>query len=139
MQDKALVDTCILAYLVDKTEPIKHEKAQTWFESIRKEKQRYFISMQNLRELANVSLKKTTLFPREINENNLLFSETFGVLWDETGDIITAVLLAETDRKNFWDCLLAATAKRHGIRTILTENTKDFGRIKGIKAKNPLA
>ena len=138
MQNKTSIDTCILIYLVDKTEPEKHAKAIGWFESIRNKKEQYFISMQNLREFAGVAFAKTNLSPEEINENISLFSETFSVLDEKTEDIKTATLLLGNDRKNFYDALLAATMQRHGIMQILTENTKDFEKIKGIKTTNPL-
>ncbi|MBN2066937.1 MAG: PIN domain-containing protein [Candidatus Diapherotrites archaeon] len=136
-QDKMLVDSCILVYLVDKTEKGKHEKARQWFETIRWEKN-YFVSIQNLREYANISLRKTALPAGEIVENISLFSETFNTVFDRVEDITAAIGLAGTRGKLFWDAMLAATMQRHGINTILTENTKDFKKFKEIKATNPL-
>jgi len=135
-QDKALVDSCILVYLVDKTEKGKHEKAKKWFETIRWRKN-YFVSIQNIREYANIALRKTAIPTSEIIENMALFSETFNAIFDNVEDVATAISLAEAKRKVFWDAMLAATMQGHGIKVILTENTKDF-KFKGIKAVNPL-
>jgi len=39
---------------------------------------------------------------------------------------------------HFWDALIAATMIENNVFTIFTENTKDFKKIKGITAINPL-
>lgn len=127
----------MLVYLVDKTEKSRHEKAKQWFEAIRGKKN-YFVSIQNLREFANIALMKTTIQASEIVENMALFSEAFNAIFDSVEDVATAISLAETKRKVFWDAILVATMQRHEIKAILTENTKDFEGFKGIEVVNPL-
>ena len=135
MKDSALVDTCILVYLIDKRESAKHEKAKEWFHSL-SEMDRFFVSIQNLREFSNIALKKSTFLPEEINQFVQLFAARFKLLFDGIEDIFTANEIS--GRKRFWDAMLAATMKRHSINLILTENIKDFKNFKGIEAKNPL-
>ncbi len=135
MRDSALVDTCILVYLIDKRERSRHEKAKKWFHSL-SQRDRFFVSIQNLREFSNIALKKSSFSPEQINQFVELFAARFNVLFDSIGDILKANEIS--GRKRFWDAMLATTMKRHAINLILTENTKDFKKFKGIEAKNPL-
>ena len=135
MQDSALVDTCILVYLIDKRESAKHEKAKKWFHSL-SERDRFFVSIQNLREFSNIALKKSAFLPEEINQFVQLFAARFKLLFDSIEDILMANEISSG--KRFWDAMLAATMKRHSISMILTENTKDFKKFSGIEAKTPL-
>ncbi len=137
MGDRALVDTNILVYLIDKTDEKRHRKAKEWFKSI-KGQENLFVSAQNLREFSSIALKKSSLHVNEINKILRLFADAFDLIFDNFEDIIKANNKIEKTRKNFWDALLAATMQRHFISVILTENTKDFKKIKGIKAINPL-
>jgi predicted nucleic acid-binding protein len=137
MQGRALVDTCVLVYLIDKTDKGKHEKAKEWLKSI-EGRDNFFVSIQNLREFSSIALKKSSLHLREINELLEVFADAFGIVFDSFEDIIKANEAIGKNRKIFWDALLAATMQRHSIHIILTENTKDFKGFKGIKTINPL-
>ena len=137
MNGKMLVDTCLLFYLVDKTDAKKHDKTRGFFLSF-KQKENLFASTQNLREFSSVAWKKSGLQASEINETIEVFFNSFGIVSDKQEDITTANLLVESNRKNFWDALLVATAQRNGISTILTENARHFEKFKRIKAINPL-
>ena len=136
MQNRVLVDTCILFYLIDKTCEEKHRKALEWFKAM-KGRENLFISLQNLREFSNIALKKSSLSPKEINKLLRLFADFFELVYDNSDDIIKANERAGRTRKNFWDALLVSTMRRYKIRTILTENTKDFEKFKGVSAVNP--
>jgi predicted nucleic acid-binding protein len=39
--------------------------------------------------------------------------------------------------ENFWDALIVATMEENSIDTIITENEKDFKKVKWIKTINP--
>lgn len=135
MHDKALVDTNILFYIIDKADKTKNQKAQAWLASVTG-KEPIFVSMQNLREFSNIALRKTSLPPEEINALVEMFSTGFCLIAETKEDIGCAnYLTAENNRNRFFDALLVATMQRHGIRHILTENTKHFEKF---KATNPL-
>lgn len=51
--------------------------------------------------------------------------------------IIRAMELVKLHRIPFWDALIAACMLEHGIDTIVTENERDFKRIRGITVINP--
>ena len=48
-----------------------------------------------------------------------------------------AMQTAKQSDLQIWDSLIAETMKENGIRRILTENIKDFGKIAGITTINP--
>jgi predicted nucleic acid-binding protein len=137
MQDKMLVDTCILFYLIDKTCKEKHKKALKWFRTI-KESDNLFISTQNIREFSSVALRETRLSPKKINRFLVLFANIFELVYDNLEDVIKANEIIGKRRKDFWDALLVSTMERHNINVILTENVKHFAKFEGIIVKNPL-
>lgn len=123
---KKLIDTCLLIYLVDSSDEKKHKKVVNWFETISGDE--YFISIQNLREFAYVVKKKSLLNNEKLKEYIGLFSDSFNLIYDNLEDIINAT---KSSKNKYWDSLLIATAKRHNIVEIITENEKDFdGKIK---------
>ena len=130
-----LVDSNVLIYVVDDADKEKHIKAQKWFEQIAENIDLYYISSQNLREFASVLLKKDKATKENIKKWVANYSNIFVVIHDNKEDIGEAIDLAEK-KTHFWDALLAATMKRHNIKTILTEDTKDFKNFKDIAAKS---
>ena len=72
----------------------------------------------------------------EITESVLRIGNEFTMLLELPQDTITTINLCN-NRNNFYDALLIATMKRHGLTTIITENTKDFDYFDGIRAINP--
>lgn len=129
--EKYFLDTNVLAYLASTEEPKKHEKAKALIKN-----NIICISTQNLRELANILLKKTSLSPEEISKIILTFAKTFTIFIELPTDILDATRLCN-NRKNFYDTLLVTTMQRNNITTIITENEKDFKEFKGIKVINP--
>lgn len=124
---KKLIDTSVLVYLVDAQNKSKHKKAISWFESIFQSDE-YFISVQNIREFIFVVKKKDYLKDNELLKYVELFIDSFNVIYDNISDIKSTIY---SKKKEFWDDLLTATAKRNGIIEIITENEKDFkGKIK---------
>lgn len=124
---KKLIDTCILIYLIDASDKIKHKKVLTWFEKVL-DSNEYYISIQNIREFVFVSKKKSLLKENKIIEYVNLFLDAFNVVYDNIDDIKVA---ATSSKLTYWDSLLIATAKRNNIIEIITENEKDFdGKIK---------
>jgi predicted nucleic acid-binding protein len=119
---KILIDTCILVYLIDSSDEIKHQKVVDWFSSIIGDDD-YFVSIQNLREFVFVAKKKNLIESGDIRHYINLFVDSFNLIEDNVTDILDASL---SGSKRFFDNLLVSTAKRNGIFEILTENEKDF-------------
>jgi predicted nucleic acid-binding protein len=135
MQDSFLVDSCILLYLADKRDMEKHLRAIKWLEKV--ETKKFFISMQNIREVSSNLLKKTLLPSKEIIDFVDMLLNRFSLVNEDFNDYLKATALCTKNRKNFFDAVLASTMQRHYITIILTENTKDFESL-GVKAINPL-
>jgi predicted nucleic acid-binding protein len=135
MQDSFLVDSCILLYLADKRDMKKHLRAIKWLEGV--ETKKFFISMQNIREVSSNLLKKTVLPSKEIIDFVDMLLNRFSLVNEDFNDYLKATVLCSKNRKNFFDAVLASTMQRYYITTIITENTKDF-ELLGVKAINPL-
>ncbi|MBI4043940.1 MAG: PIN domain-containing protein [Candidatus Diapherotrites archaeon] len=137
--EKALIDTNILVYYASAKEVEKHEKSRKLMKLAQENPYFFTIALQNIREFANVMHKKSILPISEINEYVFLFAHLFQeIIIDTVSDVQKAVYLNVEKEHDFYDTLLSMTAQRNGIQTIYTENTKDFERIPGIKAVNPL-
>ncbi len=55
----------------------------------------------------------------------------------DSSTVLKACASVEAFGSSFWDTVIAETMKENGIAEILTENTKDFEKIPGIKVTNP--
>jgi len=132
MRGNYFIDTNSLVYLVSKEDEKKHTQIK---EIISTKNSNFFISIQNLKEFANISLKKSDKSIEKINSTMEKLMKKFNLLIELNDDIFYAVTIAK--RKNFYDALLVATMKRNGIKKIITENEKDFLEFKGIKTINP--
>jgi len=136
--EEFLIDSNMLVYAFDSSEKEKHEKAKNFFKSIERNKAN--LSIQNLVEFHNVVTSKIekpiSLDISKKSVSNL--AESFNVFQYDSETIVEAIDLQKENKIHFWDALLAATMKVNGIKIIYTENTKDFEKIKEIKALNPL-
>ncbi len=139
MSELSLVDTNVLVYLFDSTDRAKHEKAKKFFSAMAVAPHKYVIALQNLRELAAVLLKKTSVssedFTEFLSKTKDFFSE---VIMEDEHDIKSAFELSRQRRTRYWDALICSTMQRHGIRNIYTENISDFKPFKDIVIMNPL-
>ncbi|MBU0635878.1 PIN domain-containing protein [Candidatus Micrarchaeota archaeon] len=140
-ETKVFVDTNILVYAHDSSENEKHTKAQQIFKECYEGNRQLAFSTQTLSEFFAVITRKikkpvSTANAQIIISTILNFNGmTTTVIQPDT--ILAATQTHKTTGVHYWDCLIAETAKANGIHNILTENTKDFKKISGIKAKNP--
>ena len=140
MIGKYLVDSNVLIYALDTSEKEKHEKAKQFMVKASYEKGAR-LSVQNLAEFyVNITGKRKGIaLPSEIATQRLAeFSEVFRIIKYGKKTVIEAAYLQAEHKIHFWDSLLAATMIENGIKTIYTENTKDFSKVPGIKAINPV-
>lgn len=132
------VDTNILVYAYDNSEPKKQEKCRKLLGDCFSGKANLMVSNQVLAEFCSVVTGKIQK-PLEKKEAGEILEEII-----ETGNFLVANYNAETVRKAnssetpFWNSLIAETMKENGVFEIYTENTKDFSGIKEITAVNPL-
>ncbi len=142
MPDKALIDSNILVYAFDAFDAKKHRKANDFLRSAIAEKNA-MLSVQNLAEFyvnitrGNKILKKglSKEYSRQAVED---FMDIFPIITYGKETILDSIGIQIDFGVHFWDALLAATMLANNVKTIYTENTKDFSKIPGIKAINPL-
>ena len=136
------IDTNILAYAYDLSEPIKREKCLNILKEVFSGEKRAFISSQILGELF-YTLVKNFRKPLDKEKARIVIgsfvnSPNWIKLDYNSSTIEKAIILSKEYSLPFWDCLIAATMLENNIFTIYTENESDFRKIPGIKVLNPL-
>lgn len=140
-----LVDTNVLAYAHDPVSK-NHEKAKELAKAALKGELEACISYQNVAELysvltnsaklskpyeSSVAVELCELYIKSKNIPKIISTEqTYSRALRLAGQV------GATSTKIF-DCLLAVTARENNIKTIYTENTRDFEPFKFITAVNP--
>jgi len=137
---EAIIDSNILIYLKDKSNPKKNKKAKEIVKSGFLGKRQLGITNQNLSEFARVLIEKYNQHPNKVKKeiHKFIFQSQFIIIdsW-HSNELLLALDLQHKFKIHFWDAKLAATMISNDIKKIYTENTKDFDKIKGIKAINP--
>lgn len=144
--EKVMIDTNILVYGFDNSEGLKHELANELLEQAFEGKLQVMLSTQILSEFfVNITgeRKRTGVNkPMTVAEAKALVRDissgfqSITVAGIRPATVVEAIELKELSNASYWDCLIAATMKEHGITTIYTED-KEFEKIGGIKAVNP--
>ncbi|MDZ4256971.1 MAG: PIN domain-containing protein [archaeon] len=132
------LDTNIIVYAFDPTVSEKHTVAKRIVEQITKGETTACISNQILAEMSSVLLGKTMEHKEQVRQfvESIQHIPTWQIV-HYTSKTIETTLQSIEKQKDFWDNLIAQTMLENGITKIYTENTKDFSKIKGIKAVNP--
>lgn len=135
----SFLDTNILVYAYDETAGNKHTIAKQLVLECMRGKTVFFVSNQILGETVNtIRNRLPSILPSEIEE---LMEEIISIpSWIKVNYTEQTVQKAVVQLKlgdDFWDAVIAQTMIENGITKIYTENTKDFSKIKGIKAVNP--
>lgn len=138
MTNKYLIDTNILVYAFTDIEPNKQPIAKELLKNLITNNENLNISIQNIVEFTKTTKVK---FSKPITDERLdeilsKFRINFNIINYDTNTIknISKYLKDSTD---FFDCLLVATMQDYDIDTIITENEKDFKKIKNITIINP--
>ena len=69
---------------------------------------------------------------------SLLKAENLAKIDYNSKTVEKAIKKSISQNAHFWDALIAETMLENQVFTILTENEKDFSKIRQIKSKNPL-
>ncbi|HPX73996.1 MAG TPA: PIN domain-containing protein [Methanoregulaceae archaeon] len=135
-----LVDTNILVYLFDRDEPDKRTIARGIVEGCFSGHDQLAVSIQNLAEFAVVMTEKVEHpMPREMVSRFIRDIASFSQWWVlgyDAACIEDAVAIGGERRIHFWDALLVATMKRHGITTLYSED-EHFIKVPDIRVVNP--
>jgi predicted nucleic acid-binding protein len=133
---KIFLDTNILVYAVDRSDPAKFSRSRVVLDSFK----RNFagvISTQVLQEFAAVALVKL-LQPEEIVLRELALFENFEVVLATPSLIRRGVELRKEFQLHFWDATILAAAEHAGCEVLYSEDFQ-AGQIYGtVRTENPL-
>lgn len=140
MTADCMLDTNVLAYMYDSSNPIKQQKAiqivDYWVR-----KKRVAISVQVLSEFAVIASKKLNppLTYSEIMASVERLSGSMIVLPLTTFIVQEAVRGANSYQMSYWDAQIWAAARMNQIPLIFTEDIPGQSRIEGVSYENPFA
>lgn len=133
-----LIDSSILVYAYDKSDLKKQDSAkkvlrQAWIE------ENAVLSIQNLVEFyLIISRKIQRPLPVDKAKQIILdFIDGFEILKYDENTVINAINNQAVYKMPFWDALIVAVMEENSIDAIITENEKDFRKVKWIKVVNP--
>lgn len=139
--ERAVIDTNILAYAYDKSDPKRRKICERLVNSGFEGEARFCVSSQVLGELYVVLTRKVVKpLPKEkatLLVNAFLESQN----WEKLNYNHLTVKHALEDLRSmttpFWDIMIAETMKEAGVRNLYTENEKNFKEIPWIHVVNP--
>jgi predicted nucleic acid-binding protein len=131
------VDTNVLIYAVDPSEPAKMQVAQQWLRTLRSQNL-LRLSFQTILEFYNVVTRKVR-FPMDRamardDVRDLLSLDPFG---PDTATLDIAWHVQDRYRFSWWDSLIIAGAKRAGCKYLLTEDLQHQQDLDGLTVISP--
>jgi len=135
--DRFFVDTNVLLYSVDRTEPRKRDAARQWI-SLLWENGAGRLSWQVLHEFYANAERKARM--------NRASARKFVEVLSHWQPVESGLALLERgwhwmdhSQLSFWDSLIVAAAERTGCRWLLSEDFQDGQSFDGIRVVNPFA
>ncbi|KXA96404.1 hypothetical protein AKJ37_05325 [candidate division MSBL1 archaeon SCGC-AAA259I09] len=136
------MDSNLLTYVFDKSEPEKREKCRNLIEDCWKGRKKYAVSVQNLSEFyVTVTEKVEHPIPRDVAEKFVILIieyDGWKVMNLDDRTVLKAIEIEKEHETPYWDSQIAAVMEENGIEKILTENEEDFEGIPWIEVENPL-
>lgn len=137
MADRVFVDTNVLVYFRDSTEPAKQAAAAEWMAHLW-ERGSGRVSQQVLREYyVTVTGKLDPGLPAAEAREDVLAFRAWNPLEADLGLIEDAWTLEDRYRLSFWDALIVAAARRLGCSVLLTEDLQDGQDLDGLVVWSP--
>ncbi|MFH1181950.1 MAG: PIN domain-containing protein [Candidatus Woesearchaeota archaeon] len=141
-----MIDTNMLIYMFEESYEVRHELANELLEDILNSKVNAAISSQVLSELfVNLTSgnKKIVAAPLSISTAKMIIADIaktgrFKVFGVEPSTVLEAIKLKEDSGAPYWDCLIAAIMREHGMSKIYTEDD-GFRKIGWIEVINPFS
>ncbi|MDG7012953.1 MAG: PIN domain-containing protein [Nitrososphaerota archaeon] len=142
MTDSAFVDTSILAYAFDTSDPAKRQVCKDLVEGAFSGAFVCAVSNQVLAELYVVLTQKIAKPLSRGRAGTIVKGFADSQAWTklnyDSGTVSRAMATAAGVPNHFWDLLIAETMRDGGIRRIFTENVEDFRGMAWIEPVNPL-
>jgi predicted nucleic acid-binding protein len=135
--DRVFVDTNVLTYLFDRSEPKKQAIAAR---HLRAETREIFVSTQVLQELY-VSLTKgrKPIATTELAERAVREASKYSVVHVDTALVFAAIEASRKHHISFWDGLIVRAAVQADCGVLLTEGLNPGQLIDGVRVDNPFA
>ncbi|MCW5978853.1 MAG: PIN domain-containing protein [Bryobacteraceae bacterium] len=138
MSGRFFLDTNLLIYAIDATDPHKQAVAQTWIATAH-ESGDGLVSYQVVQEWFNVVLRKAAA-PLSVDEAASIYHRLIEPLWriQSTRELLdTALDLHRRDSISWWDSLIVSAALQGRCERVLSDVLQDGRTIRGLKVHNP--
>ena len=138
MSDKVFLDTNLLVYAIDPTEPGKQAVAQKWIARAHQAGDGC-LSYQVVQEWFNVVLRKAAV-PLSTEQAASIYRTLIEPLWHVQSSrelVDTAIDLYQHDSLSWWDSLIVSAAIRGGCDRLLSEDLQHGRKVRGVKIINP--
>jgi predicted nucleic acid-binding protein len=139
MPARAFLDTNVLVYAVDDSEPAKRDRARDLL-SAEDAGMRLVLSTQVLSEFYVVATRKLErpLAPDDAADAVRELSK-LAVVGADTALVADGIRLSRTAQLSLWDALIVAAAKVAGCERVLTEDLADGAEIDGVRIEDPFS
>lgn len=138
MSDRFFLDTNLLVYAIDPTEPGKQAVAQKWIATAHQSGDGC-LSDQVVQEWFNVVLRKAAV-PLSVEQAASIYRTLIEPLWQVQSSrelVDTALDLHQHDSLSWWDSLIVSAAIRGGCGRLLSEDLRHGHKVRGVKFVNP--
>ena len=138
MSAKFFIDTNILVYAVDHTNPAKREISIDWIAKAH-QSGNGIVSYQVVHEWFNVVLTKAAV-PLTSKEAVSIYRMLIEPLWrvQSSRELLdTALVLHERDHFSWWDSLIVSAAIHGGCDRLLSEDLQNGREIASVRIQNP--
>jgi predicted nucleic acid-binding protein len=133
------VDTNVLAYAHDRSEPVKQPVARALLHGLWRDRAGA-LSTQVLQELYVVATRKfDPPMPRGAARVLVALYAAWPVARVDVPLVLAASELEERHRLSFWDALVVEAARRAGATRLVTEDLQPGRQIAGVWIENPFA
>lgn len=132
------VDTNVLIYWRDASDPVKQVRAREWLDTLWRE-QRGRTSVQVLSEFYSVMTRKFASVTRDETWRDVQSFMSWSPQPVDTDLMRRAREIEARYQLNWWDCLIVAAAQMQRCALLLTEDMQDGADYGGIIVRNPFA
>lgn len=137
MTVRSFVDTNVLVYAEDDSQPLKRDRARALLREL-VPAQRAVVSLQVLRELFAAARKKLGLDAEAAKERVERYAQLEVVRLD-VDDLLSAIDLHRLHGFSIWDALIVRAASIARCRILYTEDLQAGRRIEGLEIVDPFA
>jgi predicted nucleic acid-binding protein len=138
MSARFFLDTNLLVYAIDPTDPHKQAVAQEWIAAAH-ESGNGCLSYQVVQEWFNVVLRKAAV-PLSAEQAVPIYRRLIEPLWHVQSSrelVDTALDIQRRDSMSWWDSLIVSAAIQGGCERLLSEDLQHGRKVRGVKIVNP--